>query len=301
MPAQLLIPRIKTYFSNMVLKGSFSVFFMFLVFQGFGQNEFDKYGPMGCQVYTDLKEALRIEKRVYKVDLSYQKLDQKLYERIGNLSDLQVLKLSGNGVSTYPKGFENLSNLMYFASYNNKFPVFPELKGLYNLQYLELQHTSIDSMPAQIAYLSRLQSLKFGNTDDTLRLPSTLRFLKNLKDITMENCVMDSLPKQLFGIPSLVYLNLSNTNTHYLSKHFERLPNLEVLVIENNPITKIPFEIYKARKLRLISLRGDQLTKIPESISQLENLSLLDLRGNKIAPEEIEKLRVLLPGCEVKF
>ena len=265
------------------------------------QKEFDKYGPFGCKVYTDLKEALRIEKKVYKVDLSYQKLDPKLYDKLAALTDLQALKLSGNEITTYPKNFETLYNLLYFASYNNKLTAFPTLKGLYNLQYLDLQHTLIDSIPAQIAYLSKLQSFKFGNTDDTLKLPTTLRFLKNLKDISIENCVLDSFPKEFFKIPTLYYLNLSNTNTYYLSKHFERLPNLEVLIIENNHLSQLPFEIYKAQKLRLISLRSNNLTKLPDSISQLENLSLLDLRGNKFDQEEIEKLKILLPGCEIKF
>jgi len=265
------------------------------------QKEFDKYGPYGSQVYTDLKEALRIEKKVYKVDLSYQKLDPKLYDKLASLSDLQALKLSGNEVTTYPKNFETLFNLLYFASYNNKMTSFPPLKGLYNLQYLDLQHTLIDSIPSQIAYLGKLQSFKFGNTDDTLKLPVTLRFLKNLKDISIENCVMDSFPKLLFKVSKLYYLNLSNTNTWYLSKHFERLQNLEVLVIENNHLSQIPFEIYKAYKLRVISLRGNNLTKLPDSISQLENLSLLDLRGNPFDPDEIEKLKLLLPGCEIRF
>jgi Leucine-rich repeat (LRR) protein len=96
-------------------------------------------------------------------------------------------------------------------------------------------------------------------------------------------------------------LSLSNTNTHFISSHFERLQKLEVLVIENNQLTKIPFEIYKAQKLRIISLRGNKLTRIPDSISQLENLSVLDLRGNPIEIDEIEKLKALLPGCQVKF
>jgi Leucine-rich repeat (LRR) protein len=265
------------------------------------QNEFDKYGPYGSQVYTDLKEALKIEKKVYKVDLSYQKLDPKLYDRLSALTDLQALKLSGNDITAYPRHFESLSNLLYFASYNNKLSDFPDLKGLYNLQYLELQHTLIDSIPARIAYLSRLQSLKFGNTEDTLRLPSTLRFLRSLKDISIENCIMDSLPKELFNLPNLYYNNLSNTNTYYLSRHFERLANLEVLVIENNHLSQIPFDIYKARKLRLLSLRSNALTRLPDSISQLENLSLLDIRGNKFEPDEIEKLKILLPGCEIRY
>lgn len=266
------------------------------------QKEFDKYGPMGCEVFTDLKAAVGIEKKVYKLDLSFKKPEQKLYDKIGKLTDLQVLRLSSIEVTSYPKTFDALFNLVYFASYNNKFENFPtNLKPFANLHYLEFQHSKIDSIPAQIAYLSKLQSFKFGNTDDTLKFPVTFRFLKRLTDVSIENVVMDSLPKQLFSLPMLNYLNLSNTNTHYLTRHFERLPNLEVLIIENNPIKTIPFDIYKASKLRFISLRGNNIEKLPDSISQLENLTLLDLRGNPVSADEIEKLKILLPGCEIKF
>lgn len=266
------------------------------------QNEFDKYGPFGSMTYTDLKEALRVEKKVYKLDLSYQKLDPKLYEKLHNITDLQALKLSTNEVTDYPKDFDALYNLVYFASYNNKLTSFPpNLKPFANLHYLELQHTAIDSIPAQIAYLNKLQSFKFGNTDDTLRLPSTLHYLKNLKDLSLENCILDSLPYALFSLGSLYYINLSNTNTWYLNRDFQNLPNLEVLIVENNHLNSVPFDIYKAAKLRVISFRGNHLSRLPDSISQLENLTLLDLRGNNISAEELEKLKILLPGCEIRF
>jgi leucine-rich repeat protein SHOC2 len=266
------------------------------------QNEFDKYGPFGSAVHKDLKEAIKLERGVFKMDLSYQKLDKALYEKLPRLVDLQALKLSGNGVEDYPKGFESLFNLVYFASYNNKFHSFPEqLRPFHNLQYLELQHTTIDSIPARIAFLDKLQTFKFGNTDDTLKFPGTIKYLRNLRDLCLENCILDSLPKSVLRIPTLRFLLLSNTNTYYLSKHFERLPNLEVLVVENNHLTKIPFDIYKSTKLRVVSFRGNKLTTIPDSMSQLEELSLLDLRGNNIDAEELEKIRSMLPGCEVKF
>lgn len=266
------------------------------------QNEFDKYGPYGAEVFKDLKEALKTDKKVYKMDLSYQVLDPKVYEKLPKLLDLQVLKLSGNGITAYPLGFESMSNLVYFASYNNKLKSFPPLlQSFRNLQYLDIQHSEIDSIPSSIAYLNRLQSLKFGNTGDTVKLPQTLRYLKGLKDLTIEDCILDSLPKEAFKISSLYYLNLSGTNTWYLTSHFERLQNLEVLVLENNHLSTIPFSIYKAYKLRILSLRGNNLTRLPESISQLENLSILDLTGNPIEAEELEKIKLLLPGCQIKF
>jgi len=119
------------------------------------QNEFDKYGPFGSQVFTDLKVALEIEKNVYKMDLSYKKLEPKLYAKLGKLKDLQALKLSGNEINTYPLGFGDLYNLLYFASYNNEFTSFPpDLKKLGNLNYIEFFASKIDSIPSDIAYKS---------------------------------------------------------------------------------------------------------------------------------------------------
>jgi len=284
------------------MKHVLNLFFILLFGVLSSQNEFDKYGPLGSRVYTDLKEALKINAGVYKMDLSYKTLDPKSYEKLSTLKDLQVLKLSGNMVTDFPKNIGDLYNLVYFASYNNPFTGLPsDFKKLVNLYHLELSHTKMDSIPACIAFNSKLKTIKFTDTEDTLKLPETLKYLKYLEDFQVENCIMDSFPRQIFKVQSLKFLYLAKTNTHFVSGHFERLPNLEILILENNPITSIPVTIYKAKKLRVISLRNNQLTKLPSSISQMENLALLDLRGNPMSKEYIEELRAMLPGCEVKF
>jgi Leucine-rich repeat (LRR) protein len=266
------------------------------------QNEFDKYGPLGSKVYTDLKLALDIQKNVYKMDLSYQKIEPKLYAKLGKLKDLQALKLSSNEIKTFPPGFSALYNLVYFASYNNEFESFPpDFKKLANLNYLEFFGAKFDSIPADIAYLNKLKTLKISSTNDTLRLPTSLRYLKNLKDVTIENCVLDSFPKEIFKVPNLNYLNLTNVNVFYITKHFERFQTLEVLVLDANKLNEIPYQIYLAKNLRLLSVKNNFLKKLPDSISQLENLTLLDVRGNGFSKEYIEELKALLPGCEIRF
>lgn len=268
----------------------------------FSQKEMEQYGPYGSKVYTILQEALEKGKGVYKLDLSYKSILPKEYDQVHQLKDLQVLKLSTNSVSDYPKKINELINLTFLASFNNKLRAFPnDLKPFQNLQYLELQHTVIDSIPTAIAYLSRLKTFKFGNTDDTVKLATTFHFLKKLQDVVFENCVLDSFPRPLFQIASLKFLYLSNTNTHFVSKHFERLPQLEVLIVENNRLQNLPFEVYKAQKLRFISLRNNLLSSLPDSISQLSELAFLDISGNPISADEIEKLKILLPGCQIKF
>lgn len=283
----------------------YKLFFIFLLFSTFcnsQQNEFDKYGPFGSQVFTDLKVALEVERNVYKMDLSYKKLDPKLYAKLGKLKDLQALKLSSNEINTFPPGFGDLYNLLYFASYNNEFNSFPsDLKKLGNLNYLEFFGSKIDSIPADIAYLSKLKTLKISSTNDTLKIPTTLKYLKNLKDVTIESCILDSFPKEIFKIPNLNYLNLTNTNIFYITKHFERFINLEVLILDANQLQSLPFTIYKAKKLRFLSVKNNHLQKMPDTICQLENLTVLDVRGNGFSKEYIEELKALLPGCEIRY
>jgi len=138
-----------------------SIFLLLTIICAAQQNEFDKYGPFGSKVFTDLKLALEVEKNVYKMDLSYIKLEPKLYAKIGKLKDLQALKLSGNEINTYPSNFCDLFNLVYFASYNNEFKSFPnDLKKLINLNYLEFFGSKIDSIPADIAYFKIINHLK---------------------------------------------------------------------------------------------------------------------------------------------
>ena len=99
----------------------------------------------------------------------------------------------------------------------------------------------------------------------------------------------------------MFFLNLTNTNTFYLTKHFERFINLEVLVLDANQLQSIPYEIYKAKKLRFLSVKNNHLQKLPDTISQLENLTVLDVRGNSFSKQYIEELKAMLPGCEIRF
>ena len=119
--------------------------------------------------------------------------------------------------------------------------------------------------------------------------------------MTIENCVLDSFPKELFKIPNLIFLNITNANVFYITKHFERFTNLEVLVLDGNQLQSLPFDIYKAKKLRFLSVKNNHLQKIPDTICQLENLTILDVKGNGFSKAYIEELKSLLPGCEIRF
>ena len=287
---------------RLLLNCSFLLFNYTSIAQDLIKTPFDKYGPYGAQVYTDFKVAIKDEQAVYKLNLSYQPIDIKLWPKISKLKNLQVLQLQSVQVSQWPDDFSALTNLVYLGSYNNEFTVFPkDFKNLGSLMYLEFYNSKIDSIPQEIGYLQRLKTFKFSGNSDTLRLPGSLKYLKSVNDIIFESVVLDSLPKPLFTISSLKTLVLANCGIYALPDSLDKQPNLEVLILDFNKLSVIPRSIYQCKKLFVLSLRKNNLTKIPDTICQLKNLTKLDLRDNPINKDEIEELKILLPGCQILY
>lgn len=263
---------------------------------------FNNYGPYGAFVYNDLKEALKDEMKVYKMDLSYKPVDLKLWPKITKLKNLQALHLQSVSLNAWPPDFTSLYNLVYLASYNNEFTHFPDKMGaLSNLMYLEIINSRIDSIPAEIGYLKRLKTFKFSSKDDTLKLPKSLKYMKSLTEFIVESAIMDSMPGPVFRVPSLKTLVLANCRIQAMPEWMDKMSNLEVLVLDFNKLKAVPRDIYKCNKLFYLSLKNNNISRIPDTICHLTNLTTLDLRDNPIASDKlaIEELKVLLPGCKI--
>ncbi|WP_176692509.1 leucine-rich repeat domain-containing protein, partial [Leptospira kirschneri] len=53
--------------------------------------------------------------------------------------------------------------------------------------------------------------------------------------------------------------------------------------------------------LKKLSLRDNQLTTLPKEIEQLQNLQELNLNNNQLSSEKKERIRKLLPKCQIYF
>lgn len=264
------------------------------------QSAFDIYGPFNSQVFKDLKTSLKSPSDVYKLDLSYQSIDPKMFAKIGHLTNLMNLQLNSNGLTTLPPSFCDLHHLVYFSSLNNPIQQWScSFFNFPNLQYLEIGNGKIDSIPHSIIACQYLKTIKLFSNADTLKISSNIKYLKKLSDLLIENTVMDSCPYILFKNAHLKTLVLNKTNTWYLPENIGTAENLEVLAIENNPLKNIPWNIYQLKHLRVLSLRNTQITKLPDSISELKNLEYLDIRGTPISKDEFEILSALLYGVKI--
>ncbi len=264
------------------------------------QNSFEKYGMFGSTVYTELSEALKIKKDVYKLDLSYKTVEQKAFDKISQLHELQALLLSSNNLNKWPDHFSSLTNLVYLTSLNNPFKGWPKNIGnLGNLMHLELLGSQIDSIPQQLTGLHRLKTLRISYTNDTLGISPEIKKIVSLQELSIEGCILDSCPKLLFRIPGLKFLSLPFNQIQAIPESLNKCAFLEVLILDNNQLNTLPRDIYKCSKLIHLSLKNNHLHKLPDTICHLKQLTHLDLRGNPIDQAHLEELKALLPGCVI--
>ncbi|MDH5680803.1 MAG: hypothetical protein OEZ36_04385, partial [Spirochaetota bacterium] len=80
-----------------------------------------------------------------------------------------------------------------------------------------------------------------------------------------------------------------------------RVKNINKLYLWSNGLETLNPEITRLKELRELSLWNNRLRTLPLEIRNLKRLRLLDLRRNKIPIEEQEKIKRLLPQCEIIF
>ena len=76
---------------------------------------------------------------------------------------------------------------------------------------------------------------------------------------------------------------------------------LQILLLGYNSIEEIPESITKLKTLKILSLKHNQLKTLPNKIGHLTSLKKIDLSENPISKEEQEKIKKLLPNCEIIF
>ena len=65
--------------------------------------------------------------------------------------------------------------------------------------------------------------------------------------------------------------------------------------------TSLPESIGSLTNLQELYLNNNQLTNLPEPFGNLTNLQKLWLSDNKLTKAEKERIKQLLPNCEIKF
>lgn len=236
--------------------------------------------------YEDLRLALKEPAKVKSLDLTtyaiqYEKRNGQdsgpdtLYRRLGELYNLEELKLHLSDLKQMPVGFEKLKRLKKLDLSYNDLATFPVvLYELDSLRELNLGHNDLDSLPAS---LTRLKALRVLNLDDNRfrRYPAAISELRGLEELYLSNANLRTLPASIGQLTQLRVLELAG---FWNSKRRNQLQDL-------TPIGSLG-------QLRRLDLHENgTIQSLPEALYRLQNLIELDLRYNPIDSAQVDVKR----------
>ncbi len=211
---------------------------------------------------------------------------------LGNLSNLEMLSLSFNSLTSVPIELGNLSNLVRLSLSGNSLTSVPvELGNLNNLEWLYLSNNSLTSVPIELGNLSNLVHLSFSHNSLT-SVPVELGNLNNLSWLYLDNNSLMSVPVELSNLSNLSWLHLSHNSFTSIPVELGNLSNLSWLSLRYNSLTSVPVELGNLSNLEWLHLSSNSLTSVPAELGNLSNLSKLYLDNNELPclPMEIQNL-----------
>ncbi|WMI65078.1 leucine-rich repeat protein [Aestuariibaculum sp. YM273] len=180
--------------------------------------------------------------------------DMSLFPALQSLVHLKKLNLSGDGFYTFP----------------------PVITSKYlDLEVLNFSNNAISSIPENFGNLTKLDTLKINNNQDSK--------------------VLNALPDSFGNLTKLRYLDLNGMGISHMPESFSNLISLNYLELQGNEITKLPENFGNLKNLE--TFRGPGLLQnIPNSFSNLENLKFCFFfinSGNAVLPDDFGNLKKL--------
>ncbi|MYI05862.1 MAG: hypothetical protein F4059_00700 [Gemmatimonadetes bacterium] len=184
---------------------------------------------------------------------------------LGNLINLEVLKLNNNGFRQLPSELGNLHNLRVLELSGNEVSELPSTLGnLTNLEVLTLSSTG--PIPPELGNLRRLKVLRASGVEGPL--PPELGRLTQLDTLWLHKVRSGSIPPEFGRMTSLVYLYIRGVAETHLEEGDPRFGG------------PIPPELGNLINLEFLALsNGDWEGQLPASLGQLTELKYLGIYG----------------------
>ncbi len=227
-------------------------------------------GLTGNQL-TALQESLGHLTQLQTLTLGNNQLTA-LPESLGQLAQLQWLKIECNQLTALPRSIGYLLQLKDLDIHNNNITQLPDsITALECLKRLNLFRNKIEQIPTWISKLKALDDLGVGanpisSLPDSLgecmalrvldlgdfgggipirHLPNSIRSLKNLNRLLLNECHLKELPEWIGELDQLQVLYLADNQLTDLPTSLGKLKNLETLELRNNPLNPELAAVYK--------------------------------------------------------
>ena len=231
---------------------------------------------LGRQFYrTQRQQAKQRILEAYKnqsTELSLNKfqLGGNLPPEIFQLTALESLGLSNNGLTHLPPEIGQLTRLKALDLEGNQLQTLPEDIGqLTALEALSLKGNQLSDLPIEIGLMTSLERLDFSSNRLTT-ISADLGQLTQLQELSLENNLLATLPIAIDKLTALARLDLSYNQFTSLPAIENTLASLEILHIHNNKLTSLNPDIdQQLPNLRKLKLDNNRLKKLPEAMQKL--------------------------------
>ena len=214
---------------------------------------------------------------------------------IKNLKKLKVLNLSGNLLDSLPDELGECNQLEKLDLARKWYPaggfkVFPEqVCTLTELTHLDVSWHQIATITEEIRHMSKLQTLRMrGNylkyVNSAISECKKLMYL----DLTGAMKLNSVIPEEIFTLPELRILDITNNYFTEISAKIIGLKKLKKLIVRRNALLRMPDEVFDMECLEAIDFSENYIEEIPVTVSKLATLKYLYLACNKIKALPIE-------------
>ncbi len=238
-----------------------------------------------------------------------------------SLNQLKEITITSENIKLFESEFikedftflKNVETIHFVQMDGNIIESIP-FQNLPNLQSVKIQGEFINFLHNNWHKLSDIEYLEINFSSNTEKIPEDILLLKKLKYLHITNYALNSLPKSLWKLSTLVEISLNVSNffltgessqllklkklsigtsftfsiDFLISNKYNFLPNLEELKIEcfgkNQGFNSWIFHfflrkhIFTHKKLISLELKSNYVSKIPERICQMSNLERLHLK-----------------------
>lgn len=182
--------------------------------------------------YMNELVAILRDSKVETLCLKNVAVDNNIISRLGEITTLKDLNLSGCELTQIPEGFKNLVNLTSLDVSKNKNLVYiPDfINDLVNLTVLDFSWCNIQNV-FDVGGLSKLKTLILDSNPKLTKLPIGIDKCKQLKRISASCCDITEIPEDILSLSELFMLDLHKNEN--LTSVPEKITALEKIVAVN--------------------------------------------------------------------
>nr|XP_012235797.1 PREDICTED: protein toll-like isoform X1 [Linepithema humile]XP_012235798.1 PREDICTED: protein toll-like isoform X1 [Linepithema humile] len=235
------------------------------------------------------KDLLRYNTKLLRVDLSYNQRHLTLLDEFSNLTKLDTVILTNNGLVTLP---ENL------------------FRGSIRLTTIILSNNYLQTLPVNLFWdLEELTTLNLDSNHLEVLPDDIFSNIKGLKYLILSNNRITSVPERLFKtLRRLEELNMERNHLKIISNYnFRYVRNLKTIKLSHNFLTLesnglyVSSPFYNCDSLTELYLANNSISKIFDDWINSKKLRRLDLSYNNISSIQVEDLMFSSPNIIVNL